>query len=177
MIYLELFTVFVKIGFCCFGGLAMIPVISAEMVSHAWLTLDEVADIVAIAEMTPGAIGINSATFAGMKMAGVSGAVVASLGVMVPSLTLCLLAGFFLQKLKGNPLLDNALRGIRPVCMGMIASVVVTMSIENFFPQGAFCWQALLIAAAVFLLQRRFHAGVPVQIGFAAVLGLILFSI
>ena len=67
MLYLELFLSFVMIGFTSFGGMSMIPLISDEMLTHGWMTSQEVADIVAIAEMTPGPLGLNCATFAGMR--------------------------------------------------------------------------------------------------------------
>ena len=92
MIYLELFWSFVKIGFTSFGGLSMIPLINHEMVSHGWMTLEEVADIVAIAEMTPGPLGLNCATFAGMQVAGLPGSLVTVFGVLSPTLTVCLAA-------------------------------------------------------------------------------------
>ena len=93
MLYLELFLSFVMIGFTSFGGMSMIPLINDEMLSHGWMTAQEVADIVAIAEMTPGPLGLNCATFAGMRTGGVMGAAAASVGVLLPSLTLCLIAG------------------------------------------------------------------------------------
>ena len=77
MVLLELFISFLKIGFTSFGGLSMIPLITSEMTSHGWMTAAEVSDIVAIAEMTPGPIAVNSATFVGTKIAGVPGALVA----------------------------------------------------------------------------------------------------
>lgn len=89
MTYLQLFWSFLKIGFTSFGGLSMIPLISSEMLSHNWMTAEEVSDIVAIAEMTPGPLGVNCATFAGIRTAGFLGAVAANLGVLMPSLTLC----------------------------------------------------------------------------------------
>ena len=82
MVLLSLFWSFVKIGFTSFGGLSMIPLITSEMLSHGWMTAAEVTDIIAIAEMTPGPLGINCATFAGIHAAGMPGAVAASLGVM-----------------------------------------------------------------------------------------------
>ena len=88
MIYLELFLSFVIIGFTSFGGMSMIPLINDQMLSHGWMTAAEVADIVAIAEMTPGPLGLNCATFAGARTAGMGGALAASLGVLTPSLTL-----------------------------------------------------------------------------------------
>lgn len=97
MVYLELFLSFLMIGFTSFGGMSMVPLINDQMLSHGWMTSAEVADIVAIAEMTPGPLGINCATFAGARTAGVPGAVVASFGVLVPSLTLAVLAAMFLK--------------------------------------------------------------------------------
>ena len=82
MVLLELFLSFMKIGFFSFGGLTMIPVINDEVLVHGWMTADEVMDIVAVAEMTPGSLGINCATFVGLRTAGVMGAFSATLGVM-----------------------------------------------------------------------------------------------
>ena len=70
MVYLELFLSFLLIGFTSFGGMSMVPLINDQMLSHGWMTASEVADIVAIAEMTPGPLGINCATFAGARTAG-----------------------------------------------------------------------------------------------------------
>ena len=92
MVLLNLFISFVKIGFTSFGGLSMIPLITSEMTTHQWMTSAEVSDIVAIAEMTPGPLGLNCATFAGIRTAGIAGAVAANLGALTPTLTLCLLA-------------------------------------------------------------------------------------
>ena len=98
MVLLELFWSFLKIGFTSFGGLSMIPLITQEMLSHGWMTAAQVSDIVAIAEMTPGPMGLNCATFAGIRTAGLPGAVFANLGVLAPSLTLCVLAAVFLPE-------------------------------------------------------------------------------
>lgn len=86
MVLLELFISFLKIGFTSFGGLSMI-VVTSEMTSHGWMTAAEVSDIVAIAEMTPGPLGLNCATFAGMRTAGFLGAIAANLGTLSPTLT------------------------------------------------------------------------------------------
>ena len=85
MVLLDLFWSFCKIGFTSFGGLSMVPLINSEMMAHSWMTLAEVSDIVAIAEMTPGPLGLNCAIFAGTRVAGLLGAVCASLGVLSPS--------------------------------------------------------------------------------------------
>ena len=100
----DLFLSFLKIGFFSFGGTTMIPVINDEVLVHGWMTADEVMDIVAVAEMTPGSLGINCATFVGLRTAGILGALSASLAVMMPSLTLCMLAAHFIMKLKDTGL-------------------------------------------------------------------------
>ena len=103
MVLIELFWSFVKIGFTSFGGLSMIPLINAEMISHGWMTAGEVSDIIAIAEMTPGPLGPNCATFAGIKAAGIAGAVAANLGVLSPTLTLTAAAALFFDRVKQPP--------------------------------------------------------------------------
>ena len=101
MILLELFWSFCKIGFTSFGGLSMVPLINSEMLSHGWMTLSEVSDIVAIAEMTPGPLGLNCATFAGTRVARLAGAVSASLGVLSPTLLICAAAAVMFEKFRG----------------------------------------------------------------------------
>ena len=174
MLYLELFLSFLKVGFCSFGGLSMVPVISQEVLGHGWMTMGEVADILAIAEMTPGPNGLNCATFAGMRSAGVIGAIIATLGVMTPSLTLGLSAAAFLTKFKENQYLNRALYGIRAVCIGMILTIFLQMSKENFFPEAVLLWQPLLIAGIVLVLLFKMKISIPKAILAGAVLGLLL---
>ena len=130
MVLIDLFISFLKIGFTSFGGLSMIPLITSEMTEHSWMTASEVSDIVAIAEMTPGPLGLNCATFAGMRTAGIAGAVAANLGALAPTLTVCLAAaiffevpvgekttvwmvsGFMRAKLRKNPALRGTFCGI-----------------------------------------------------------------
>lgn len=175
MVYLELFVSFLLIGFTSFGGTSMIPLINSEMISHGWMTAAEVSDIVAIAEMTPGPLGINCATFAGTRVAGVLGALCASFAVMVPSLTVCMLAAMFLSKFKESRLLQNALYGIRPVCIGMIAAVIIELSLTNYVgPLFGTSWQAILIGLVSFAVLFFAKWNVPKTIVLAAALGLAL---
>ena len=179
MIYLELFLSFVMIGFTSFGGMSMIPLINDQMLSHGWMTAQEVADIVAIAEMTPGPLGLNCATFAGARTAGMPGALAASLGVVVPSLTVTMLAAMFLDKFKESRLMDEALYGIRPVCIGMIFAVIVQQSMSNYAGTlpGFVSWQAVVIGLVSLLVLLRFKWSVPKTILLAAGLGLALGSL
>ena len=179
MIYLELFISFLMIGFTSFGGMSMIPLINDQMLSHGWMTAQEVADIVAIAEMTPGPLGLNCATFAGTRTAGVPGALFASLGVIFPSLTVTMLAAMFLRKFKESRLMEEALFGIRPVCIGMIFAVIIQQSMVNYAGTllGFVSWQAVVIGLAALLVLIRFKWSVPKTILLAAGLGLALGSI
>ena len=100
MIYIELFLSFVKIGFTSFGGMSMIPLILDEMSSHGWMTAEDLSNLVAIAEMTPGPLGINCATFTGTQTAGFLGGIVAVLGVLTPAFTLTMLIAIFFERFK-----------------------------------------------------------------------------
>ena len=143
MIFLELFWSYLKIGFFGFGGgYAMLSLIQNEIVvQHGWLTNAEFADIIAISQMTPGPIAINSATYIGYTLGaeagglwtGILGAAVATFAVCLPALTLMLLITRFFLKLKNNPYVEGAMRGMRPVVIGMIASAALLL----IFPHGS----------------------------------------
>ncbi|MGI6238749.1 MAG: chromate transporter [Christensenellales bacterium] len=166
---LELFWSFLKIGFTSFGGATMVPLVNAEMLAHGWMTAAEVADIVAIAEMTPGPLGTNCATFAGMRVAGIAGALVANLGVLVPSFTLTVLVGMFVNKFKESRLMASALTGVRPVSMGLLIVVMITMGMENYVS-----WQTVAIGGVIALLLLKFKLSVPIAMLIAAALGLLI---
>lgn len=176
MIYLKLFFAFMKIGFCSFGGMTMIPVINDEVLRYGWMTASEVMDIVAVAEMTPGSLGINCATFVGLRIAGFWGAISASFGVMVPSLTLCMLAAHFILRLKGNKVLESAMRGVRPASLGMLVAAGVTLGISTFMPSGGMeiSWNLVLIAVITGMLLFKTKLSIPKTILVAAVLGAFL---
>ena len=164
------------IGFTSFGGMSMIPLINDQMLSHGWMTAAEVADIVAIAEMTPGPLGLNCATFAGARTAGAAGALVASLGVLTPTLTLTLIAAMFLEKFKRSRVMGEALYGIRPACIGMIFAVIIQQSMANYAGTlfGFLSWPALVIGLISLVVLLRFKWSVPKTILLAAGLGLVL---
>lgn len=114
-IHFELLFTFMKIGLFTFGGgYAMIPLIDRECAEKKeWITSDELSEITAVAESTPGPIAINCATYIGSKKAGVSGAAVATLGVVIPSFVIILLISGFMDKLLDNGIFANAFKGIR----------------------------------------------------------------
>lgn len=176
MIYLNLFLSFMKIGFCSFGGMTMIPVINDEVLRFGWMTSAEVMDIVAVAEMTPGSLGINCATFVGLRTAGIAGALSASLGVMMPSLTLSMVAAHFILRMKGNKTLESAMRGVRPASLGMLVAAAVTLGITTFLPTGGLqvSWNMVLIAVICGYLLIRKNLSIPKTILIAAALGLLI---
>ncbi|HHX24726.1 MAG: chromate transporter [Tepidanaerobacteraceae bacterium] len=134
MIYLTLFTSFIKIGLFSFGGgYAMIPLIQKEIESHGWLSASEFVDIIAIAEMTPGPVAVNSATFVGYKAAGVLGGLVATIGVSLPSLILILIVSTFFFKFKDHPVKNIIFYGLRPVIVGLIFAAAIFVAQTTFF--------------------------------------------
>lgn len=173
MILLELLWSFAKIGFTSFGGLSMVPLINSEMLSHGWMDAREVSDIIAIAEMTPGPLGLNCATFAGMRTAGIPGAMAANFGVLLPTLTLCLIAAIFFQKFKNGKTMQHIMIGVRPVCMGLIVGVMITMLPENYLSGGSVSLRAVLIGVAASLGLAK-KLSIPLVIAISAVLGILL---
>ena len=174
MTCLRLYLSFMKIWFCSFGGMTMIPVIKDEVLRYGCMTPSEVMDIVAVAEMTPGSLGINCATFVGLRAAGVWGALCASLGVMMPSLTLSMAAAHFIFRLKGNKYLESAMRGVRPASLGMLAAAAVTLGLTTFLPEGRIAWNFAAIALITGVILIKGRLSIPKTILIAAVLGLIL---
>lgn len=131
---LELFISFFKIGAFSFGGgYAMLPMIQDEVINvHKWITTAEYIDILAIAEMTPGPIAINSATFLGYKVAGVTGSAFATLGVVLPSFIVMSLIFHFIFKFKSSPYVEWIFKGIRPVVLGLIAAAAISVAQSTF---------------------------------------------
>lgn len=149
-IYLSLFTTFLKIGLFGFGGgYAMLPLIQHEVVAapHCWLSMKDFIDIVAISQMTPGPIAVNSATYVGYTVTGSFwGAVIATFGVCLPPLVIMLLISKFYLKFRDNHYMDMTFAGLKPAIIGLIAAAALTlMNSHNFID-----FKSGLIFAAVF---------------------------
>lgn len=177
MVLLELFWSFVKIGFTSFGGMSMIPLINSEMVSHGWMNPTEVSDIVAIAEMTPGPVGLNCATFAGLRTAGILGAITANIGMLMPTFTLCAVIAFFFARFKESTAMKKFMTGVRPACVGLILGVIVSLSKTNYMAASRVNLPALAIGALDMLLLLKWKWSIPKVIGISAALGLLLFGL
>lgn len=128
-IYVQLFVAFLKIGFFGFGGgYAMLSLVQNEVVEqHGWLSSAEFTDIVAISQMTPGPIAINSATYVGYEVAGIGGSIVATLAVCLPSLTIMLLLTRFFIVMHRNRYIQGVVAGMKPVVVGMIGAAALLL--------------------------------------------------
>jgi chromate transporter len=127
VIAFELYLAFLKIGmFSIGGGYVMLPLIQKEIIeNHGWLTLSEFVDILAVAEMTPGPVAINSATFIGYRTGGFWGAALATAGVVTPSVILMILAGTLLHRYYENRWIKGAFIGLRPAVIALIAGAAI----------------------------------------------------
>ncbi|ODM26384.1 chromate transporter [Acetivibrio mesophilus] len=164
MILLELFWSFFQIGmFSIGGGMAAIPLIQNQVVNlHHWLTLTEFTDLITIAEMTPGPIAINSATFVGIRIAGIPGAIVATIGCIMPSCIIVSLLAWIYFKFKELAVVQGVLSGLRPTIVALIASAGLSIFIltvwgeEGFStnPQTSNLVSVLLFTVAIFILRK-----------------------
>ena len=161
MIYWQLFVSYLKIGFFGFGGgYAMLSLIQNEIVvQRGWLTASQFADIVAISQMTPGPIAINSATYIGYTVGGFGGAVVATLSVCLPAMTLMMMVTRFFLKLKDNPYVHGVVAGLRPVVIGMIAAAALLLIFPHEAGADNFtdAWSWVFFAGALYGSWRKMN--------------------
>lgn len=176
MVYLELFLSFMKIGFTSFGGMSMIPLILEEMQIHHWMTAEDMTNLVAIAEMTPGPLGINSATFAGTQAAGFLGGMAAVAGVLTPAFSLTVLVAVFFEKFRKSEEMRCIMEFVKPICIAMILGVILTLSRENYAMEGKLKPCSIGIGAIMLYLLLKRKWPVPRVIISAAVLGILYYG-
>lgn len=176
MIYLYLFTMFFRIGLFSFGGgLAMLPLIFQSVQDFGIMTAREFSNLVALSQVTPGPIAVNAATYVGLNYGGFPGAVIATLGVCLPSFILMLLVMKFMEKFKESKGMEGAFLGIRPVTVGLIgaAGIFVADTVlvkgqllsEKIFqdPAGYINMIPCVIFAVTLLLAGKFKVS-PIKI-------------
>lgn len=188
MIFLQLFYTFFKIGLFGFGGgYAMISMIQGEVVTrHEWLSSTEFTDIIAISQMTPGPIGINSATYVGYSAVvnagyshaiGVLGSTVATVSVVLPSFILMVLISKFFLKYQKHPIIASVFKGLRPGVVGLLAAAaLVLMNGENF---GTYNWQILtsiLLFGGTFIASYRYKINPILLIVICGFIGYVTFG-
>lgn len=163
-ILLQLFAAFIQVGlFSVGGGYAAIPLIQNQIVDHYGLmTLEEFTDLITIAEMTPGPISINSATFVGTRLAGVPGAILCTLGCVLPSFIICLALAFFYYKYRSFGGVQTVLAALRPAVVALIASAGISiLMLALFAAEGSaivlgdlHLIELALFAGGLFLLRK-----------------------
>lgn len=166
MILIRLFFEFFCIGlFAVGGGLATIPFLTELAKNTGWFTLDQLTNMIAVSESTPGPLGVNMASYVGYTTAGVAGSVVATLGLIAPCIVIILIITAFLKKFRENSYVKGVFYGLRPASTGLIAAAgwsVVCLSLisihpnnENAIPYAVdFSWKCIALAAVVFAVTH-----------------------
>ena len=165
ILLLRLFWEFFKTGlFAVGGGMATLPFLYSMSDATGWFTHAQLADMIAVSESTPGPIGVNMATYVGFETAGIPGAVIATLGLITPSIIIILLIARALAAFRDNKYVDAAFYGLRPCSVGLIAAaglLVVKIALFDFdgYAQTGvvtdlFRWKALILAAVLLVLTR-----------------------
>lgn len=152
-IYLDLFLTFAKIGACTFGGgYAMLPILQREVVEKKrWATEDDLADYYAIGQCTPGIIAVNTATFIGYKHRGIVGGVVATLGLVAPSVVIITLIAAFLSNFADIPVVAHALVGVNACVVALIASSVLKLGKNTVQDAASWCIFLAVLGLAFFV--------------------------
>lgn len=192
MIFLELFYTFLKIGLFSFGGgYGMLSVIQGEVVTrHAWITASEFTDIVAVSQMTPGPIGINSATYVGYtavfnatgnEALAVLGSLTASLAVMLPSIVLMLIVSRFFMKYSKHPAVEAVFKGLRPAVVGLIASAALLLMTEENFGSPTETplqfWISVALFVAAFVALKFFKVNPILLLALAGLFGGVFYGV
>ena len=168
MILLQLFWEFFKTGlFAVGGGMATLPFLYDISTRTGWFTQAKLADMIAVSESTPGPIGVNMATYVGFETAGIPGAVIATLGLICPSIIIILLIARVLKQFRSNKTVDAAFYGLRPCSIALIAAAGLLVARITFLnPEalqledkmaaffGLFNWKAVVLAAVLLVATR-----------------------
>ena len=189
MIYLQLFFEFFKTGlFAIGGGMATIPFLYALSDATGWFSHHDLANMIAVGESTPGPIGVNMATYVGyvtgMGQHGIPGAilgaVLATLGLITPSIIIVLIIASMLSKFRENRFVNHAFYGLRPASTGLIAAAGISVAVSTFLPAfalSALNWKGLLLGIALWVLTnlvkptKKLHP--IVFIGLSALVGIV----
>ena len=165
MIYLQLFIEFFKTGlFAVGGGLATVPFLVTMAETTGWFTQAELTNMIAISESTPGPLGVNIATYVGFETAGPLGAVIASMGLIAPSIIVILIVAAFLQRFRSSKYVQYVFYGLRPASTGLVAAAcwsVISISMLTFLPMGdsllsiVLNWKLLLLAVILYFCTNH----------------------
>ncbi len=169
MIYLKLFLEFFHIGLFSFGGgYATLPFLYHIADVQKWYTTKELSDMIAISSVTPGPVGVNVATFAGFKTAGILGSFIATASVILPSLILIIIISKLLEQFKHNKYVRSVIYMLKPTGCGLLAAVGVDMFINNINICGMILLAGLFVASLTEKRDPLFYLGVSALVGLVA---------
>jgi len=186
MIYLEIFFEFFVTGLFMFGGgLASIPFLQQMTVTTDWFSMEELLNMIAISESTPGPIAVNIATYSGFMAAGIVGGIIATISLLLPSVTIAIIVAKLLARFRKNPLVDAAFYGLRPASLGLITAAGMTLvqytlfDIQSFQQAGFFTeiinFRAVAMAVVLFVLMSKVKAHPVLFLAASAIVGIIIF--
>ncbi|AGY75749.1 chromate transporter [Clostridium autoethanogenum] len=185
MIYWQLLLSFLQVGLFSFGGgYGILPLIQQQVVTqNHWLTMKEFADVVTISQMTPGPIALNASTFVGMKIAGVTGAIVATFGCAFPTTVLAIIVGYYYYKYRDITLVKGIFEGLRPAIVSLIATVGMSMLFLSLFNAEVFTlsvfshvdWKAVVMFLTCLFILRRWKTNpIYIMLG-SGVVGIVVY--
>lgn len=159
MIFLELFFAFFKTGlFAVGGGMATIPFLYEMSNTYGWFTHQDLANMIAVSESTPGPIGVNMATYVGGVPMALFGAVIATLGLITPAVIIILIIAGLLKNFRQNKYVNAAFYGLRPASAGLIASAGLSVMVTNILPEfalSALNWKGLILGVVLWVLTNK----------------------
>ncbi len=178
MIYILLFVEFFKIGlFSIGGGLATLPFLYELTSKYDWITTQDISTMIAISESTPGPMGVNMATYVGYTTSGVLGGIIATLGLVAPSIIIIVIVASILQRFKESAIIQGIFKWIRPASTALIASAFITIAQNTLFKSFEFQVEDLVktaIAILLFVLIMKYKKHPILYIVFSAVVGIAL---
>ena len=184
MIYLRLFYRFFMTGlFSVGGGLATLPFLYETAEQTGWFTTADIANMIAVSESTPGALGINMATYAGYITAGIPGGICATLGLAAPSLIIILIIARLLNHFRDNPYVEKVFYGLRPASIALITAAGINVVKTALVDTGTFAetgllsdlivWKACILAVVVYLISKKRNWHPIALIALSAVVGIV----
>lgn len=175
MIYLQLFLTFFRIGLFSFGGgLAMLPLLEKELVSKNWITDVEFYNIVAVAQVTPGAISVNIATYAGENVKGIFGSIIATLGLCLPSFLLMFFLYKILIKYKDNPLKVSLFKGVKAASVALIFYASYSIGEKIFIKEGKAYFPVIFISIISYVLLQNKKIHPMLNLALCGIIGLFI---
>lgn len=169
MIYIKLFLEFFHIGLFSFGGgYATLPFLYHIADVQKWYTAKQLSDMIAVSSITPGPVGVNVATFAGYLTSGVSGALVATMSVILPSLIIVVIISKLLEQFKHNKYVQSVIYTLKPAGCGLLAAVGVDMFVNNINLLGMFLLAGLFWASLTEKRDPLFYLAVSALVGLIA---------